>query len=98
MYWSGTKSNYYFIYYIIFTVLLIFSIITFYLNNKIKDYLIVSLISVITSLYIMEGYLLFSQKKLKNNRKMYFSKKSNFTKKKQEINMTREQNLKFMKI
>lgn len=75
VYWSGTKSNYYYIYYIVLTVLLIFSIITFYLNNKIKDYLIVSLISVITSLYIMEGYLLFSEKKVKEQSQNVFLKK-----------------------
>ena len=61
IYWNGTKSNYYFIYYVVLIVLVIFSIITFYLNNKIKDYLIISLLSIITGLYASEGYLTFKK-------------------------------------
>ena len=62
IYWNGTKSSYYLIYYIVLIVLVIFSIITFYLNNKIKDYLVISLISVIISLYLFEGYLSYAKK------------------------------------
>ena len=62
IYWNGTKSNYYLIYYIVLIVLVIFSIITFYLNNIIKEYLIISLISLFISLYLFEGYLLFAKK------------------------------------
>ena len=61
IYWNGTKSNYYFIYYIVLIVLVIFSIITFYLNNKTKDYLIISLLSIISGLYVFEGYLTFTK-------------------------------------
>lgn len=57
--WNGAKNNYYLTYYIISIILIIFSIITFYLNEKVKDYLIISLISVVISLYLFEGYLTF---------------------------------------
>jgi len=43
--------------YIISGVLIIFSFFTFYLPEKIKDYLIISVISVIVSLYLFEAHL-----------------------------------------
>ena len=47
IYWSGTKSNFYNIYYIISFSILIFAILSFFLSNKIKDYLIIVCSSVI---------------------------------------------------
>ncbi|WP_415275943.1 hypothetical protein ABXT68_00790 [Candidatus Pelagibacter sp. Uisw_116] len=55
--WNGEKRDYYLIYYIISIILIIFSTFTFYLNQKIKDYLIISLVSVVGCLYLAEGYL-----------------------------------------
>ena len=55
--WNGEKKDYYLIYYIISILLIIFSIFTFYLNQKIKKYLIISLVSVVGCLYLAEGYL-----------------------------------------
>ena len=57
--WNGEESDYYLIYYIVSTILIIFSIFTFFLNQKIKEYLIISLISIVVGLYIFEGYLTF---------------------------------------
>ena len=57
--WNGEESDYYLIYYIVSTILIIFSIFTFFLNQKIKEYLIISLISIVVGLYICEGYLTF---------------------------------------
>ena len=54
--WGGQKNNF-FIYYIISIILIFFSIITFFISKKIKDYLIIISISIVTSFYILEFYL-----------------------------------------
>ena len=59
IYWNGERSDYYLTYYIASSILIIFSIITFFINQKIKEYLIISLTSVVISLYIFEIYLTF---------------------------------------
>ena len=59
IHWSGDKRDYYLIYYLISGILIIFSIITFYLNEEIKTYLIITLTSVVFTLYAFEGYLTF---------------------------------------
>lgn len=57
--WSGEKRDHYTIYYIISLILIIFSIITFYINEKIKTYLIITLSSITFALYLVEGYTAF---------------------------------------
>ena len=57
--WSGEKRDYYTVFYIISLILIIFSIITFYINEKIKTYLIITLSSIIFALYLFEGYAAF---------------------------------------
>jgi len=59
--WDGENKNYYKTYYLISSILICFSIITFFLNEKIKQYLIISGVSLIISLYLFEGYLTFEQ-------------------------------------
>ena len=62
--WDGVNRNYYKTYYLISSILICFSIITFFLNEKIKQYLIISGISLIVSLYLFEGYLTFKKEQL----------------------------------
>ncbi|MDC1137775.1 hypothetical protein OAS98_03595 [Candidatus Pelagibacter sp.] len=62
IYWDGDKRNFYLTYYIISFLLIIFSIITFYLNQKIKEYLIILLFSTVVGLYLSESYLTFNYK------------------------------------
>ena len=57
--WDGNNRNYYKTYYLIFSILIFFSIITFFIKDEIKEYLIISGISLIVSLYLFEGYLIF---------------------------------------
>jgi lysophospholipase L1-like esterase len=67
IFWDGDKRNYYLTYYLISSILIFFSIITFFINQNIKEYLIISGISLVVSLYLFEGYLTltqFSKKKL----------------------------------
>ena len=59
--WDGEIRNYYKTYYLISSILICLSIITFFLNDIIKQYLIISGISVIVSLYLFEGYLTFNE-------------------------------------
>ena len=61
IYWNGQKSDYYFTYYVVSFLLIFFSFITFFLSQKIKEYLIISGISLIVSLYVFEGYLTFKE-------------------------------------
>ncbi len=61
--WDGNNRNYYKTYYSISSILIFFSIITFFLNDKIKQYLIISGLSLVVSLYLFEGYLI-SQKQI----------------------------------
>ena len=75
IYWNGTKSNFYNIYYIISFLILIFAILSFFLSNKIKDYLIIISSSVIISFYTFELYLVFSNKDSKNSNNFEIYKK-----------------------
>ena len=59
--WSGQKNNF-LIYYIVSIILIFFSILTFFINKKIKDYLIIISISIITSFYTIEFYLTSKEK------------------------------------
>tara|TARA_Y100000768_G_C23939579_1_gene664406 strand:+ start:192 stop:1541 length:1350 start_codon:yes stop_codon:yes gene_type:complete len=56
-YWDGGRRSYYFFYYFLSIIFIFFSIITFFINQKIKEYLIISCISLVISLYLFEGYL-----------------------------------------
>ena len=57
IHWSGDKREYYLVYYLICVISILFSIILFFTNQKIKEYLIISFLSLILSLYFFEGYL-----------------------------------------
>ena len=55
--YSGDKRHYYLIYYIISLLLILFSIMTFFISYKMKEYIIISSLSLFVSLYLFEGYL-----------------------------------------
>lgn len=59
IHYNGNKRDYYFIYYILFSFFFIFSIITFFISDKIKEYLIIIFISMLVPIYSFEFYLLF---------------------------------------
>jgi len=61
IHWNGLNRDFYLTYYIISFLLIIFSFITFFINQKIKEYLIISLISITVCLYTFEGYLTFKE-------------------------------------
>ena len=57
IYHHGNFSGYYLPYYIISVLLLFFSFITFFIDQKIKEYLIIIFITLVTTLYLFELYL-----------------------------------------
>lgn len=65
--WDGDNRNFYKTYYLISSILICFSIITFFINDKIKQYLIISVTSLIVSLYLFEGYLTFKPQSSKDH-------------------------------
>lgn len=74
IYWAGTRDQYYLYYYIFSFILIIFSIFTFFISYKIKEYLIILSVSLITSLYMFEGYLSFKDthyQSVKERKKIY---------------------------
>ncbi len=66
--WEGLKRSYYSIYYFISFGLIFFSLISFYLNYKIKEYLIIIFSSIFLGLYTFEFYLSFYPLPTKNNK------------------------------
>lgn len=63
---SGELNDYYSIYYKISLSLIVFSILTFFLNKKIKEYVVISTISIFVSLYLAETYIVFKDQLKKN--------------------------------
>lgn len=55
---GGLRNDFYITYYIISTLLVLGSIISFFISKKIKEYLIISGLSLIISFYILEKYLI----------------------------------------
>lgn len=60
IFWNGEKYDYYLNYYVISILFILFSLTSFYLNKTIKEYLIISLGSIILVLYLFESYLNFN--------------------------------------
>lgn len=61
IYYDGNKKDYYFNYYILTSLFFIFSIITFFISAKVKEYLIIISISLFFSFYSCELYLFFKK-------------------------------------
>ena len=59
--WNGEKGEFYLTYYTFSISLFFISLITFFLNKSIKEYLILILISITAGLYIFESFLSFKQ-------------------------------------
>ena len=59
IFWGGSKRGYYLTYYFISLILIFVSTFAFFINQKLKEYLIILSLSIVTSLYLFEGYLIF---------------------------------------
>ena len=62
IYWDGNKKDYYYTYYLASLMLFFLSIITFFVNYKLKEYIIISVISIVITLYLFEAYLIYKKK------------------------------------
>ncbi len=62
---QGQKRDYYIIYYFASLIFIIFSILTFYLNKKLKDYFFYFISFFIISVFLLEIYLDFKNNKIK---------------------------------
>ena len=58
---GGLYRNYYVTYYLISLILIFFSIISFFMSFKIKEYIVILGFSFLLSLYLFEGYITFKQ-------------------------------------
>tara|TARA_A100001015_G_C14997346_1_gene716772 strand:+ start:612 stop:1916 length:1305 start_codon:yes stop_codon:yes gene_type:complete len=67
IFWGGQQRGFYLFYYILSLILFFFSIIAFFLSAKIKEYLAISCLSVVASLYLFETYLTFNKSNSKEN-------------------------------
>ncbi|ETA69529.1 hypothetical protein [Candidatus Pelagibacter ubique] len=61
IYWDGNKNDYYFTYYLISLIFIFLSIFTFFIHHKIKEYVIIIVISTVITLYLLEAYLIFKK-------------------------------------
>ena len=64
--WDGNNRKYYKPYYLIFSTLIFFSISFHFVNQKFKEYIIISAITIFVSLYFLEAFLIYSKNSLKN--------------------------------
>ncbi len=71
IHFDGKHSDFYITYYILSVILIIFSIFTFLFNQKIKEYSIISIISIVVSLYLFEAYLNFYATITNTKKKIY---------------------------
>ena len=62
---DGKIREYYLEYYLIALIFIIFSIVIFFISEKIKVYIVISGISLVMSLYLFEGYLIIKKPVLK---------------------------------
>ena len=97
---SGINREYYYKYYIFCFILIFLSICTFYVNDKIKKFLLIIFLSLIFSVYLFEYYLSTSLSVSKEelaNIKLN-EKKKLYMKTKKVKNGTTEHNIKFIVI
>ena len=71
IYFEGLKNNYYLKYYFLSIILIILSLISFFINTRIKEYLIICAISFLISIYLFEIYLTCNISDRKNNIKNF---------------------------
>lgn len=59
---NSNKFDYYLTYYLLSLILFFFSIISFYFSEKIKEYFVIIITSIVFSLYLFEASLIFKDK------------------------------------
>ncbi len=82
--WQGARRDYYFFYYIVSVSILLFSIITIFLSQKIKTYLLIFFLSLSFSFYLFEAYLIVNDSSLRKA-KIYKKKTGNIYDKRSKL-------------
>ena len=81
MVWNGEKRTYYHQYYLVSLILISLSIISFYLKSKIKINISIIIISTLLTLYCLEAFLIFQNKRIEeqilNEKIELYKKKTN---------------------
>ena len=96
---KGIKFDYYLPYYIFSFGLIIFSFVSFFLKKKLKEYLVIIVLSLFSGAYIFEGYLTFvAQENKKKDLFFQQTKKKYDTRTKLEIFKDLSKNEKNIKI
>ena len=86
IYWDGAQVDFYKKYYNICFCLIIFSILSFFLNQNIKEIFIITLISLVVGLYISEVYFTFKkQTEVEQSREYKATNEQSLNKKKYKI-------------
>lgn len=73
---ESKNKDYYLIYYIIGSLLFFFSILTFFISQKAKEYFLIIFVSLFFSLYFFEGYLVFQSLKEFDLKKNLYEKQT----------------------
>ena len=72
--WDGNRNNFYLPFIIFLLMINLFSILIYFSNQKIKEYLIICSLSIFVSIYLFEGYLSFYKKNDHESKKEIYKK------------------------
>ena len=72
--WNGSNRLFYNDYYIVSVIILLFSVISFFLKKNIKEYLICIFLSSLFALYLFETYILLQKKNDYISKKIFMKK------------------------
>lgn len=76
IYYDGSKIDYYITYYVFSLFLIIFSILSFFISHKLKEYLIITTVCLVLSLYFFEGYLSLEKRKIEIQKNELYKEKN----------------------
>ncbi len=69
IYWDGENNRYYLLYYVVSLSFVAYSILLLILKNEAKLYITIIGLSIISTIYLFEGYLTYKEKIQNNNNK-----------------------------
>ena len=72
--WDGNRNDFYLPFIIFLLMINLFSILIYFSNQKIKEYLIICSLSIFVSIYLFEGYLSFYKKNDHESKKEIYKK------------------------
>ena len=67
--WKGTRREYYSVYQYFFILIILFSILSLFISENLKNYILVTLFSFVFSIYLFETFLFFNYAELRDQKK-----------------------------